>query len=70
LRIGGIVVLDEHVGHRGGELVDAPVGVDVAAGLDRGVTRRGRATDFAGTKATDARGMRRLAERLKILVRG
>jgi hypothetical protein len=23
LRIGGIVVLGEHVGHRGGELVDA-----------------------------------------------
>lgn len=28
LRIGRFVVLSEHVGHRGGELVDVPVGVD------------------------------------------
>jgi hypothetical protein len=40
LRIGRFVVLREHVGHRGGELVDVPVGVDVAGRLNRGVAEQ------------------------------
>ncbi|HEV2974233.1 MAG TPA: hypothetical protein VGX69_04465 [Solirubrobacteraceae bacterium] len=39
LRIGRFVVV-EHVGHRGCELVDVPVGVDVAGRLDRGVAEQ------------------------------
>jgi hypothetical protein len=40
LRIGRFVVLGEHVGHRGGELVDVTVGVNVAGRLDRGVAEQ------------------------------
>lgn len=42
LRISRFVVLvgGEHVGHRGGELVDVPVGVDVAGRLDRGMAEQ------------------------------
>jgi AbrB family looped-hinge helix DNA binding protein len=35
-----LVVAGEHIGHRGGKLVDVPGGVDVAGRLDRGVAVR------------------------------